>query len=186
LDDSQIIEQFWQRNELAIRQTEDKYGSYCFSIAYHILGNREDAEECVNDTLNRVWNSIPPQRPDQLRPYLAKIIRNRSFDLVKARMTGKRGCGEISAVLDELDECISSSSNAETEYEGKELAECINRFLTALKRRDCVIFLRRYFYVDSIQDIARHSRIKSSNVIVILSRIRKRLGSYLEKEGFNR
>lgn len=109
MDDKQIIELYWQRNEDAIHETSLKYGSYCYSIAHNILSNNEDSEECVNDTWLKAWNSIPPQRPVHLKMFLAKITRNLSFDKYKAGKAAKRGNGEIAVVLDELSECLPSS-----------------------------------------------------------------------------
>lgn len=184
MDDNQIIALYFSRAESAIRETEKKYGNYCLSLASHILRDREDAKECVNDTWLRAWNAIPPARPSQLRLFLAKITRNLSFDRLKERLAKKRGGGEVIAALEELQECVSGSSDVETELEFQELTDSINRFLHTLPGRECSIFLRRYFYVEPVGDIAKRYAVKESNVLVILSRTRKKLCAYLEKEGY--
>jgi RNA polymerase sigma factor (sigma-70 family) len=182
VDDGQIVELFLRRNERAIQEINAKYGSYCFSVANNILYNREDAEECVNDTWVRAWNAIPPQRPEHLRLFVAKITRNLAFDKVKSQMAYKRGCGSLSITFEELTECISSANDIETEYQVEELKKSINRFLYTLARRDCDVFLRRYFYVESIHEIGERYDLKDGNVLVILSRTRKKLKNYLQGE----
>ena len=184
MNDAEIIQLYWNRDEKAIPATAKKYGNYCAVIAGNILENKEDAEECVNDTWLRAWNSMPPQRPNQLRLFLAKITRNLSFDKFKARPAGKRGSGETAVALDELEECLPSSSSVEAEIAAKELEDCVNRFLHALPERECNVFLRRYFYVESVAEIAEAYGLKESNVWMILSRTRKKLRSFLEKEDY--
>lgn len=184
MDDGQIIELYWERKESAVQETNNKYGSYCLKIANQILSNRQDSEECVNDTWLRAWNSIPPKRPDKLRFFLAKITRNLSFDRYKARKAGKRGGSEIDLVLEELEDCLSASGDVETEISMKELEKSMNCFITALPERERGIFLRRYFYAESVSDIAERYFLKESNVLMILSRTRKKLKNYLIKEGY--
>lgn len=184
MDDNQIIALYWNRAESAITETDKKYGSYCLSVADNILSNHEDAKECVNDTWLRAWQTIPPGRPVQLKLFLAKITRNLSFDKWKERYAKKRGGGAFPVVLDELAECISSSCDVEKELEVLELAGSINQFLHTLPKRECHIFLRRYFYAESVEDIAKRYDLKKSNVLVILSRTRKKLRVHLDKEGY--
>lgn len=184
MNDEQIVELYWRRNENAIQETSTKYGSYCFTIANRILSNREDSEECVNDTLVKAWNSIPPQRPDFLRMFLARITRNLAFDLLKSHTAGKRGGGSIAVAFEELEDCIESSSDVETECELKDLTDSLNRFLSSLARRECDVFLRRYFFMESIPEIAQRYSLKESNVLVVLSRTRQKLKRYLIKEGY--
>lgn len=184
VEDDQIVELFWQRNERAIQKTDEKYGSYCYTIAKQILGNHQDSEECVNDTWLRAWNGIPPQRPSILRQFLAKITRNLAFDRYKAKKTAKRGGGVLEEVWEELEECIHVGSDVEEEILGKELEESIRCFVQTLSNRESDIFVRRYFYVDSTDAIAKRYSLKESNVLMILSRTRKKLRSYLEKEGY--
>jgi len=182
--DEQIIELYWQRNENAIQATNSQYGAYCYAISNNILHNHESSEECVNDTWLRAWNAIPPQRPDRLKIFLAKIARNLSFDRYKSLTAEKRGRGETVAVLDELEECVVASTDVEAEIQAKELAQLINDFLNVLCDKERNIFLRRYFYVDSTADIAKLYGLKESNVLMTLSRTRQRLKIYLMQEGY--
>lgn len=184
MDDAQIVEMYWQRNENAIRETSTKYGAYCSSIAFGILSDKEDAEECVNDTWLRAWNAMPPDRPGRLRLFLAKITRNLSFDKFRSKAANKRGGGEMTLALEELGECVSGMSNVEFEFYERELEKSVNSFLYALPKRESDIFLRRYFYVESSSEIAGRYGLKESNVTVILSRTRQKLKLYLRKEGY--
>lgn len=182
LDDSDIIRLFNKRDENAILETERKYRSYCHAISSNILQDSQIVEECLNDTWLNAWNSIPPQVPNNLRMYLAKITRNLSFNRYKSEMALKRGGGEISAVLDELEECIASSSDVESELIMKELGESINRFVLTLSERDCNMFVRRYFHAESIKEISVNYKLSENNITVSLSRIRQKLKKHLEKE----
>ncbi len=184
MEDSQIVELYWQKNADAIIETANKYGSYCFAIAENILHNSEDSEECVNDTWLHAWNAIPPQRPDVLRMFLAKITRNLSFDRFNARNAEKRGGGEIMLVLDELAECLAGGTDVEAAYEGKELEQCIQRFVRSLSERDGNVFLRRYFFTEPVAVIAERYDLTENNVMVILNRTRKKLKLELMKEGY--
>ncbi len=184
MEDSQIIKLYWQKNSDAISETSRKYGAYCFTIADNILHNAEDSEECVNDTWLHAWNVIPPQRPNVLRAFLAKITRNLSFDRFNARNAEKRGGGEIALVLDELAECLSGGEDTEAAYEAKELRQCIQRFVRTLPKRDGNVLVRRYFFVEPVADIAKRYGLTENNVTVILSRTRKKLKAYLLKEGY--
>ena len=184
MEDSQLIELFWQKNPDAISETAGQYGAYCFAIAEHILGNPEDSEECVNDTWLRAWNAIPPQRPDVLRLFLAKITRNLAFNRLQARNAEKRGGGEIALVLDELGECLGGGTDAAAEYEAKELAQCVRRFVRALPGRERDVLVRRYFFAEPAAEIARRYGLTDNHVMVILSRTRKKLRAYLLKEGY--
>ena len=184
LEDSQIIEFYWQKNTDAISETANKYGAYCFTIADNILQNTEDSEECVNDTWLHAWNAIPPQWPNALRIFLARITRNLSFDRFNARKAKKRGGGEIILVLDELAECLYGGTDVETEYENKELEQCIQRFVQALPERDGNVFVRRYFFTDPVASIAKRYGLTENNVMVILNRTRKKLKLELMKEGY--
>jgi len=183
MEDNKIVELYFQRNADAIKETDNKYGLYCFSIAKNILHNKEDSEECVNDTWFHTWNAIPPQRPIKLRLFLAKITRNLSFNRFLAQRTEKRGGGEIHLVLDELAECIAHESNTENECMAKELEQSICSFVRSLPERDGNIFVRRYFFTEPINEIANRYQMSTNNVMVNLSRTRKKLKAYLEKEG---
>ena len=184
MEDHRIIELYWQKNEDAIKETDCKYGAYCFAIANNILHNTEDSEECVNDTWLSAWNAIPPQKPRILQMFLAKITRNLSFNRFIARSAKKRGGGEIILVLDELAECIAGEADVEREYDAKELGQCIRLFVRTLPKRDGNIFVRRYFFTEPIWEIAKRYDLTENNVMVILSRTRKKLKTQLIKEGF--
>jgi RNA polymerase sigma-70 factor (ECF subfamily) len=184
MTDLQIIELYWQRNEDAIRESDDKYGRYCFTVANAILLDELDSEECVSDTWLRAWAAIPPQRPNVLKMFFAKITRNLSVDRLKAKTAQKRGSGEAELILDELQECIASCGNAESEYMVKELGRSINGFVRNLPEREGNLFIRRYFYGESVEAIAKRYGILPHNAAVILSRVRQKLRRHLEKEGF--
>lgn len=184
MEDSRIVALYWQRDPDAIKETENKYGAYCFSIADNILHSKEDAEECVNDTWFKTWDAIPPQRPNKLQLFLARITRNLSFNRYKARTAEKRGGGEISLVLDELAECVAGNATVEQAYAAKELSECIRLFVRALPERDGNVFVRRYFFTESVSEIAKKYALTENHVMVILSRTRKKLKTHLMKEGF--
>ncbi len=184
MEDSQIVDLYWQRNADAISETADKYGAYCFTIADNILHSTEDSEECVNDTWLRAWNAMPPQRPNVLRMFLAKITRNLSFDRFHARSAEKRGGGEMALVLDELGECLNGGLDTEAVYEANELRQCIRRFVRSLPERDGNVLVRRYFFAESVADISGRYDMTANNVRVILSRTRRRLKAYLLKEGY--
>lgn len=184
MEDSQIIELYWQKNGDAISETAGKYGPYCFAIAENILHNAEDSEECVNDTWLRAWNAIPPQRPGALRIFLAKITRNLAFNRFHARNAEKRGGREIALVLDELEDCLGGGADAEAAYEAKELRRCIRHFVRSLPERDGNVLVRRYFFAEPVADIAKRYGLSENNVMVILSRTRRKLKAHLLKEGY--
>ena len=183
MEDTKIIDLYFARNETAITETDQKYGAYCRSIAWNILQNHEDSEECVSDTWLRAWNAMPPQRPRVLRQFLAKITRNLSLDRFRAGHAQKRGSGEVPLALEELKECVGSGDPA-TDAERKLLEELIGQFLQQLSQRDRGVFLRRYFYIESHKDIAARYGMKETNVRLCLSRTRQRLREYLRKEDF--
>ena len=182
MEDHQIIELYWQKNADAISETASKYGAYCFTIADHILHSVEDSEECVNDTWLHAWNAMPPQRPNVLRMFLARITRNLSINRFNARGAEKRGGGEINLVLDELADCLAGGADVEAEYEIRELEQCIRRFVRELPERDGNVFVRRYFFTEPVAAIAGQYGLTENNVAVILSRTRKRLRVKLVKE----
>ncbi len=182
MEDQKIIEMYLNREETAIEKTAEKYGTYCFSIADNILHNREDSEECVNDTWMKTWNCIPPTMPTYLKVFLGKITRNLSFDKYRAFHSEKRGGSEMSLVLDELDEVIAGSDSVESTYERKELIQAINSYLHTLSERDCNVFIRRYFFAEEVKTIAKRYELTASNVLMILSRTRKKLQKHLKEE----
>ncbi|MCD7784108.1 MAG: sigma-70 family RNA polymerase sigma factor [Oscillospiraceae bacterium] len=170
-----IIDLYWARSESAIDETDKKYGGYLKTVAYNILCNSEDAGEAVNDTYLRAWDSMPPQRPNILSAFLAKITRHISLNMRRASSAEKRGGGEIDLVLDELSESLPSKSSVEEEIDAKVLTEKLNKFLGSLKQQDRDMFLRRYWYMDSIKDIATMFGCGESKVKTTLYRLRKKL-----------
>lgn len=183
MKDSEIIELYWERNEAAITATAEKYGSYCHAISYNILHSNEDAEECVNDTWLRAWKSLPPQRPDRLATYLGKITRNLSFDRFRQYNAEKRGNGQAGLVLSELEDCVPAEADVEQSFDEILLAESINQFLYAQPERKRNIFIRRYWYLYPIRDIAKTYGMSESKTASLLFRMRNELKTHLEKEG---
>lgn len=183
MEDKQIVRLYWDRNQQAIEESDQKYGAYCHAVAYGILGDLSDCEECVNDTWLRAWHSMPPQWPEYLKQYFAKLTRNLSFDRWKAANTQKRGGGEVPIALDELQDCIPHPNRVEEEVEAKELADCVNRFLHRLPERECNLFLRRYFFAEPVKEIARRYGLRENAVSVTLRRTRLKLKAHLAQEG---
>ncbi len=183
MDDRQIIELFNERSEAAISETADKYGKYCHYIAYNILYNEQDSEECVNDTWLRAWNTIPPQQPNKLSAYLGKITRNLALDRYKFYNREKRGKGQIPLVLEELSKCTSAGNSTEQEVEVRQLAEALNTFLRSLPSEKRRILVRRYWYLSPVKEIAGDFNMSESSVKTILHRSRIKLKHFLEKEG---
>ena len=183
MNDNEIVNLYFKRDETAISVTADKYGGYCYSIAKNILGDFEDAKECVNDTYFKAWNSIPPHKPKMLSTYLGKITRNLSFNLYKKNKADKRGGSQIPLVLDELQELVSGS-NSFDEINALELEEAINLFLTTISLEKRKIFVCRYWYADSISVIAETHGMNDGSVSVILNRLRSKLHDFLTERGF--
>ena len=184
MEDSEIVQLYWDRDQNAISQTANKYGNYCASIAKNILGNNEDAEECVNDTYMKAWNSMPEHRPKMLSTFLGKITRNLSFNRYKLNHANKRGGSKIPAILDELNECVSGENNVEQEMEYQELVKAIDMFLDTLSIKKRNIFICRYWYSESISDIAKQYGMRENAVSMTLNRLRAKLQKYLSKRGF--
>ena len=183
MEDSQIIDLYWARLEQAIQETDTKYGGYCRAIAHNILKSMEDSEECVSDTWLRAWNAMPPQRPSVLSAFLGRITRNLSLDRYKAARAEKRGGSSFPAALDELSECVPAGGSVEQTMDERELGQAIDRFLRTIPEKQCSLFLRRYWYVDTIAEIAVRYGLSESAVQMRLSRTRAKLCTYLEKEG---
>lgn len=183
MDDSKIIELYMSRSEQAISETSEKYGRYCYCIAYGILHDDKDAEECVNDTYLRAWNSIPPNRPNRLQTFLGKITRNLSLNRWEKLSAEKRGAGQIPVILDELAECIPDGKDTEHTVDSMIIRDVLNRFLNNLPTKTRKIFVRRYWYMSSVKEIADEYGLSESNVTVILFRTRKKLKNLLGKEG---
>jgi len=184
MEDAKIVQLYWDRDQNAIAETANKYGKYCTSIANNILGNSEDAQECVNDTYMNAWNSMPPHRPNMLSTFLGKITRNLSFNRYKHSNADKRGGGEIAAVLDELSECVSGKESVEQEIEYKELVKAIDSFLDTLSEEKRSIFICRYWYTDSISSIAKRHGMRENAVSMTLNRVRVKLKEYLMERGY--
>ena len=182
-DDEKILELYIERNEDAIEQTQQCYGSYLLSLARSVTGSEQDAEECVNDTYLRAWNSIPPAHPIPLRPYLARITRNLALDRVSRERAQKRGGGELTLMLSELSEVLEDSVAEQTE-EGA-IGTVIDAFLRTLPKTERVVFVRRYFYGCSIAEIAKECGVGSSKIKSMLHRTRQKLRVRLQKEGIN-
>lgn len=183
MEDSRIIELYFQRNEEAISRTAVKYGNYCFSIAHNILHSREDAQEAVNDTYLGTWNAIPPHRPRSFPAFLGKITRRISINRYLAARTDKRGGGETTLALEELSACLPAPGTVEQVLEEKVLVELLNRFVRELPETEQKVFVLRYWYLDSIKDIAARFGFSTSKVKSMLLRTRKKLRTELEKEG---
>ena len=181
--DNEIIDLYWVRSESAIQETVRQYGSFCTTISMNILKNKEDAEECVNDTYLKAWDAIPPQRPTVFSSFLGRIVRNLSLDRYKARKAQKRSIDETALLLSELDDCIPSTSSVEDEVDTGILEEMIDRFLSSIGKDDRVFFVRRYWFADPITGIAERFAVGESKVKTSLFRTRNKLREYLEKEG---
>ena len=183
MDDEQIIDLFWARSERAIGETDKKYGTFCYGLAFRILDDPQDSEECVNDTYLKTWNAIPPGRPGSLIAFLGKITRNLALNRREKNFAEKRGGGEVPAALDELAECIPDPNSLDRRMEQKALTESLNRFLGKLSGESRRIFLSRYWELCSVREIADIYGISESKVKVSLYRTRGKLKSFLEKEG---
>ena len=183
MEDEAIINLYWTRAESAIAETTKKYGSYLFKIAMNILCSREDSEECVNDTYMKAWNTIPPERPERFLPFLGRIIRNLSLNKYEKRQAKKRGGEETALIFEELEECIPALGDVEREFEDGLIAAEISNFLRTVNEKTRIIFVRRYWYADSVFAISQRFSISESNVKTTLFRTRAKLKSYLEKEG---
>ena len=185
MKDNEIINLYWSRDEAAITATADTYGNYCYSIAYNILSNNEDAEECVNDTWLNAWKSIPPHRPNRLSTYLGKITRNLSLDRYKLLTAQKRGKGQVELALSEIEGCVPAQTDMEQIADEMVLVNAIEAFLRSQSRTACNIFIGRYWYLYSIRDLAGAYRMSESKVMSLLHRMRSKLKLHLEKEGIS-
>ena len=183
MEDSEIIGLYWRRLERAISATEEKYGGYCAAISGRILDDPEDAKECVNDTWLAAWNSIPPQKPEHLRAYLGRLARNLSLNRAKARSAEKRGSGQWELALSELEECVPAPRGVEEAVEEQELTQALNKFLctqSALRRSS---FIRRYWYLVPIRELAGDYGMSERAMTSLLFRMRRQLKRFLEQEG---
>jgi RNA polymerase sigma-70 factor (ECF subfamily) len=183
MDDTAIVQLFWERSEQAIKEVAKKYSHFCMSIARNILGNPEDAEECVNDAYLSLWNAIPPKKPAVLPPFLGRITRNLALNRYKKNHAAKRGSGEFAIVLDELSEVIAGQETADSELYQEELLAAVNGFLTSLPPEKRKIFVCRYWYAESVKDIARRMNMTENNVSVTLNRLKNQLRTLLLEGG---
>ena len=183
MDDKAIISLLFERSENALTAIQSKYGRLCSKIAGNILNNTSDAEECVNDTYLGVWNSIPPNRPDNLMAYVCRITRNLAIKRYHSNTAAKRN-SHYDVALEELDECLASNTSPEEEVVAGELTRMIEGFLDGLKQTDRVIFMRRYYFSDSYEAIADMTGLSAKNVSVRLARVRSRLREYLTEGGY--
>ena len=182
--DEEIIDLYFRRDEKAIKETDQKYGRYCQTIATNILMDELDTEECINDTYMKAWNKIPPTKPAILKAFLAKITRDIALNMFKATRTAKRGGGTITELLDELEDCIPDNNSVEQSILSKELAGIIRCFVRDLDEKDAYLFTSRYFYAEDIVSLAGRFGMTRHNVTVTLSRLRKKLQVRLVKEGY--
>ena len=183
MEDHQIIDLYWARNEQAITASDAKYGPYCRTVARNILWNEQDGEECVNDTWHRAWESMPPQRPSLLRAFFGTITRNLALNRWEKQHAQKRGSGQLPLALEELSQCVPDATTVEQAIEERELTVLLERFLDNLPQRARTIFLRRYWYLMPVKDIARSLSVSESTVKMSLLRSRNKLRELLEREG---
>lgn len=181
MEDRDIVRLYLMRDETAIEKTQAKYSGYVRAVAYNILCDEADTDEAENDVWLGVWNSIPPNAPSDLKGYLGKLARRRALDIFRRKNAQKRG-GETALSLEELDSCVPSSQTAETEADARRLGELIDSFLRTLPKKQRLVFLRRYFYFDTLEEISRRYGLKEGNVKVMLMRTRNSLREYLAKE----
>lgn len=179
MDDSAILDMFFARDESAIGETQKKYENYLYTVAANILHSSEDAEECVNDTYYKAWETIPPKRPTFFKGFLAKITRSRSLDKYRANNAKKRGGNRVELLLSELEEAIPAAADVHAEYEKNLTADKINEFLRGLPKETRFIFMRRYWYADSVAAIAKGCRASEGKIKSSLFRTRLKLREYL-------
>lgn len=184
MEDREIVELYWERNETAIAETANKYERYLTKIAWNILADRGDSEESVNDTYLHAWNAMPPHRPGVLSTFLGKITRQLAIDIYRKRHAQKRGASEYAVSLDELGDCVAGADTPEKEFEAKELGRAIDGFLRSLPDEARKLFVSRYYYMDSLKDAAAMLGLTEANAKTVLFRTRQKLKEYLGKEGY--
>lgn len=185
MEDEKIVALYWQRDEEAIRETETKYGRYLTKIAYNVLANWEDSQESVNDTYHKAWESMPPHRPSALSTYLGKIVREVSIDIFRRRNSGKRHGSEYAISLSELEECVSGGGTPEEAVDLRLLAEAIGAYLRTMPQEARNTFVGRYYFMDSVREVAGYCGMSESKAKSLLYRTRLGLKAYLEQEGFD-
>ena len=182
MEDRQIVRLFFARSDRAIAETEHKYGAYCRSIARNILQNEQDADECVSDAWLGAWNSIPPQKPEALGAYVAKLTRSKAIDRLRAVNRLKRGGGAVTLAIEELEECIPARGGVEDAVLRQELGEAVRRFVSGLGETERNVFLLRYWYACPVAEIAERLGFTQAKVKSMLLRTRKKLRAFLERE----
>lgn len=185
MEDAEIVELYWARDEDAVGQTKTKYGAYLNRVAYNILADLEGSQECVSDTLLAAWRSMPDNRPKNLRTYLGKITRQVSIDLYRRRNRMKRYASEYAISLEELGDSFTDGRTPEDELNARLLTETVNRFLRTLPDEARNTFIGRYYFFDSLQEVARYCGMSESKCKSLLYRTRQSLKSYLQREGFD-
>lgn len=185
MDDQEIIARFFARDEEGLTAARARYEPYCAAVARSLLNDPRDQEECLSDTWLRAWNAIPPQRPRSLGAFLAKITRNLAINRLRDGNAQRRGGGQVPLALEELRECVSPEGSPEGELDRQAAEEALNRFLDGLPPLQREVFLRRYWYLDSIEDIARRAGWSKSRVTTTLHRLRVRLRAHLIQEGID-
>ncbi len=183
MEDSKIVELYWQRRDAAITETDRKYGPYCKTVAYNILESREDSDECVNDTYLKAWNSMPNARPKCLSTYLAKITRNLAISRLRAKNSLRRGGGQTALALEELAEVVPAEQNIEAMVERREMTRILNEYLSELEGEERRVFMARYFFMTPVKEIGVKFGFSESKVKSMLSRTRVKLRRYLKEEG---
>ena len=183
MEDGMIIDLYWARSQQAIAESDLKYGPYCRTIARNILTLEEDAEECVNDTWFHAWNAMPPQRPSLLSAFFAKLTRNLSLDRWRRQRAAKRGGGQTELALQELEECVPDRRRPDEALEAAETARLISAFLRRQGELDRRLFVRRYFYLESLAALGARFGLTQGQVKSRLYRVRQRLKNELEREG---
>lgn len=183
-EDSDIVRRFFERDESALSDVSRKYGSYCSTIARGVLGNEQAAEECVNDTLMRLWESIPPAKPNYLPAFIGKITRNLALNAVRHESALKRGGGELDLILDEAEEMISGGDSVEITAQRHEIIAAINDWLGTISEKKRAVFVLRYWHCRSVSEVARCVGMSQANVENVLKRERKKLVEYMKQRGF--
>ncbi len=185
MEDGKIVELYWARDERAIRETDSRYGRYLWTVAYHVLADHADSDECVNDTYYKAWEAMPPHRPLSLATFLGRIARQQAVDRYRRRSAQKRVPSEYAISLDELADCVTGGDEPSTAAELTLLVEALEEFLRALSKETRLIFMWRYYFMDSIREIAERLDTSESQVKSLLHRTRNGLREHLEKEGFS-
>ena len=184
MEDRQIVDLYWARSESAITETDKKYGRYCHYIAYQILADDLDAEEIVNDTYLKTWNTVPPKYPDPLKTYVGMISNQLALNRYDEKTAAKRGGGKMPLIFHELDECLADEEENIDIAEAVVLRDLLNRFIWSLPKKTRNIFVRRYWYASSLTEIAKEYGMKESAVAMLMFRTRQKLREFLQKEGF--